>query len=50
MRFERIPVFLLYFQIGCIKEEFLGFRSPSNRSLLDVNEDCEDKSNAKITF
>jgi hypothetical protein len=31
-------------------EGFLGARSPNNRSLLDVNEDCEDKGNDKSTL
>ena len=36
--------------IADIKVEVQGLRSPKNRSLLDVNEDFEDKRNAEITL
>ncbi len=34
--------------IADIKVEVQGLRSPKNRSLLNVNEDFEDKRNAAI--
>jgi hypothetical protein len=40
--------YILLFRV--VKEGFQGLRSPSNRSLLVVNEDYEGKRNAEITF